>query len=189
MKRARKLALALSSSRTDQAFPKASLGELSVLLGIAINASSTNQGGDCQWLLHEAWGLPKKVRKIVRAEDEASSGDPKVTTDKSALLSLYARTQQPEWAEWRRHRTLRGDELKAWLDKSGQRLLLVLKMRSLEKERAYLDVETDGDGQLRYGLNLVQAATGRFAAYGSPTGKSRLNPQTIGKKHRHLYHT
>lgn len=165
------------------------LGELSSLLGIAINASSANQGGDCQWLLHAAWGLPKRFKKIVRTEDEASATDPRVTTDKSALLSLYARTQQPDWPEWRKHSKLRGEELKAWLAESGRRLKLVLRMRSLDKERGYLDVETDADGQLRYGLNLVQAATGRFAAYGSPTGKSKLNPQTVGKKHRHLYHT
>lgn len=178
-KQARKLAV---SDHTP-----ATLGELSILLGTAINTSATNQGGDCQRLLHDIWGLPKKFKKV-RAEDDGNAGDPKVTTDKSALLSLYALTQQPSWAGWKRHGKLRGDELSAWLEESGRRLLLVLRMRSLEKERSYLDVETDSDGQLRYGLNLVKAATGRFAAYGSPTGKSRLNPQTVGKKHRHLYH-
>jgi hypothetical protein len=167
---------------------KAILGELSILFGVAVNSNANNQGGDTQWLLHEAWGLPKKVKKVVKVEeDEAEVSDPRLTTDASMLLSLYARCQQPGWAEWRRHSKLRGDELKAWLDLSSVRLKLVLRMRKLVKERSYLDVATDSDGKVRYGLNLVQAATGRFAAYGSPTGRSRLNPQTVGKKHRHLY--
>jgi hypothetical protein len=161
-------------------------GELSILLKVAVNSNSTNQGGDCQWLLHEAWGLPKKLKKTVKG-DEGEEDDPRLTTDNAMLLTLYARCQQPQWSEWRRHSKLRGEELKAWLEVSSRRLLLVLKMRKLVKERCYLDVATDGDGRVRYGLNLVQTATGRFAAYGSPTGRSKLNPQTVGKKHRHLY--
>lgn len=166
------------------------LGELSILLNVAINSGSTSQGGDSQWLLHEAWQLPKKFKKIIHVEEEAGQGEgqtPPLTTDASMLLSLYARCQQPEWSEWKRHSKLRGDELRQWLKVSSRRIELVLRMRKLVKERAYLDIDTDSDGRVRYGLNLVKAATGRFAAYGSPTGKSRLNPQTVGKKHRHLY--
>lgn len=186
LKRAWKLVkeLAGPAGRNGNAGVYSKLGELSILLDIAINSGATNQGGDAQWLLHECWRLPKKLKKIVKTEGEE---DNTLTTDASMLLSLWVRCQQPEWGEWRKYTKLRHDELRDWLRVSATRIELVLKMRKLVKERAYLDVTTDSDGHVRYGLNLVQAATGRFAAYGSPTGKSRLNPQTVGKKHRHLY--
>lgn len=148
------------------------LGELSVLLGTAVNVNSTGKGGDCQWLLYECWGLDKKFKKGAKASyDEAevgfhsdgTSGEGSgLTSDDEALLSLYLKAQDP-------------------------RLKLILRMRQLVKEMSYLRTATDADGRVRTGLNLVATPTGRMASYSSPTGSSRLNMQTITKRLRCLF--
>lgn len=62
----------------------------------------------------------------------------------------------------------------------------ILLHRKLESIRETLEVQTDADGRVRCGYNLVGTETGRLACYTSPTG-SGANLQTITKKLRKLY--
>jgi DNA polymerase I-like protein with 3'-5' exonuclease and polymerase domains len=62
----------------------------------------------------------------------------------------------------------------------------VLLHRRLESLAETLEIETDPDGRVRCGYNLVGTETGRLTCYTSPTG-SGANLQTITKKLRKLY--
>src|SRR5687767_8722457 len=128
---------------------EALLGELSTLLGTAINVNSTQQGGAAQNLLYKTWGFAKqhaKGRRTAEPEEGYSDGSEEgITSDDAALLALYLKDQD-------------------------LRLKLVLQMRALVKERSYVRAATDADGRVRTGLNLVATPTGRMASYKSPTG-------------------
>ncbi len=63
---------------------------------------------------------------------------------------------------------------------------LILKWRALEGQRKQLEIDTDLDGRMRCGYNIVGTDTGRLNCNGSPTG-SGTNLQTITKKLRCLY--
>lgn len=54
----------------------------------------------------------------------------------------------------------------------------VLRWRKLDKLRVALSADTDKDGRMRCGYNVVGAETGRLTCYGSPTG-SGYNLQTV----------
>lgn len=62
----------------------------------------------------------------------------------------------------------------------------ILLHRKLESVQETLEVQTDSDGRVRCGYNLVGTETGRLTCYTSPTG-SGANLQTITKKLRKLY--
>lgn len=62
----------------------------------------------------------------------------------------------------------------------------ILLHRKLESIQETLEVQTDPDGRVRCGYNLVGTETGRLTCYTSPTG-SGANLQTITKKLRKLY--
>ena len=62
----------------------------------------------------------------------------------------------------------------------------ILLHRKLESIVETLEIETDPDGRVRCGYNLVGTETGRLTCYTSPTG-SGANLQTITKKLRRLY--
>lgn len=62
----------------------------------------------------------------------------------------------------------------------------ILLHRKLESIAETLEVQTDPDGRVRCGYNLVGTETGRLTCYTSPTG-SGANLQTITKKLRKLY--
>lgn len=62
----------------------------------------------------------------------------------------------------------------------------ILLHRKLESVKETLEVQTDPDGRVRCGYNLVGTETGRLTCYTSPTG-SGANLQTITKKLRKLY--
>jgi hypothetical protein len=62
----------------------------------------------------------------------------------------------------------------------------VLLHRKLESVLETLQIQTDPDGRVRCGYNLVGTETGRLTCYTSPTG-SGANLQTITKKLRKLY--
>jgi DNA polymerase I-like protein with 3'-5' exonuclease and polymerase domains len=86
----------------------------------------------------------------------------KVTTDVEALLNLQKKFK---------HDPLISD---------------ILLHRKLESIRETLEIQTDPDGRVRCGYNLVGTETGRLTCYTSPTG-SGANLQTITKKLRKLY--
>lgn len=77
--------------------------------------------------------------------------------------------------------------IKAWVQSKDPRALTFLALRKLITSKKYLTASPDEDGRLRFGLNLVATPTGRMAGYGSPTGSSDINPQTIGKSIRDLF--
>lgn len=63
---------------------------------------------------------------------------------------------------------------------------LVLQIRSLLYLANTLDTQSDPDGRIRCGYNVVATETGRLACYQSPTG-SGYNLQTVTKKLRYLF--
>jgi DNA polymerase I-like protein with 3'-5' exonuclease and polymerase domains len=77
--------------------------------------------------------------------------------------------------------------IKAWVASKDPRALTFLALRKLITTTKYLTASPDSDGRLRFALNLVATPTGRMAGYGSPTGSSDINPQTIGKGIRDLF--
>lgn len=137
-------------------------GELVTLLGLAVNTSSTNEGGDAQRFLFETCGLPKvwkdertgrlsveaKSKRKGNAEaDEEVSAKPsgkRLSTDQNALDLLYAKTEDV-------------------------RVLWCLQQRRLKKVVTDLAKEIDDDGRIRCSFSLVKE-TGRMAASESPTG-------------------
>lgn len=93
---------------------------------------------------------------------EGNKKTTRLTTDDDAMLSIWARTQD-------------------------ERVLWCLRLRKKLKESTYLCTDTDQDGRIRMGLNVVGTKTGRLACYASPTEASNVQLQTISKGHRHLY--
>lgn len=77
--------------------------------------------------------------------------------------------------------------IKAWVKCKDRRAIWFLNLRQLVTSTKSLSVEPDADGRIRCGYNLVGAETHRLTCYGSPTGSSDLNLQTVTKSHRALY--
>jgi len=77
--------------------------------------------------------------------------------------------------------------IKAWVAKKDRRAIWFLNLRQLITSTKSLQAEPDADGRIRCGYNLVGAETHRLTCYGSPTGSSDLNLQTVTKDHRVLY--
>lgn len=85
----------------------------------------------------------------------------KLTTDTESLLNLIKKTNNATLHE-----------------------ILYIKKRL--KLKQYLSIDTDPDGRVRCGYNLVGTETGRMSCYESPTG-SGTNLTTITKSLRRLY--
>ena len=85
----------------------------------------------------------------------------RLTTDSLALLKLYGKT-------------------------SDASIKLILTIRSLRTRCNNLRAQTDCDGRIRCGYNIVGTETGRLSCYKSPTG-SGFNLQTVTKKDRDLF--
>ncbi len=60
-------------------------------------------------------------------------------------------------------------------------------MRRAITQTKFLQAKPDADGRIRSGMNICATPTYRMAMYGSPTGESDLNLQTIGKGLRDLF--
>ena len=107
----------------------------------------------------------KRVLYAVKGYPEQKKGrgeDAKATTDVEALLKLQKKYPNDPF------------------------LSDILLHRKLESIKETLEIETDPDGRVRCGYNLVGTETGRLTCYTSPTG-SGANLQTITKKLRKLY--
>jgi DNA polymerase I-like protein with 3'-5' exonuclease and polymerase domains len=133
----------------------AQCGELATLLGISLNTDSTSAGGDAQWFLYTHCGFEKQYAK------EGSKKTDRLTTDTTALLTLWTKTQDP-------------------------RLKLMLLLRKHKTRIETLAADCDVDGRMRSQYNVVGTVTGRLANYASPTGGS-FNLQTVTKVDRELF--
>jgi hypothetical protein len=152
-----KRALVLARVLQDQkaGLSPAQRGELATLLGISLNTDSTSAGGDAQWFLYEHCKFDKQYAK------EGAKKTDRLTTDTTALLTLWTKTQDP-------------------------RLKLVLLLRKHKTRIETLAAECDTDGRMRSQYNVVGTVTGRLANYASPTGGS-FNLQTVTKVDRELF--
>lgn len=146
----------------DGGLPAAQRGELATLLGIAIKVNATSEGGDAQWYLYEHCGLPKQFQK------EGNNLTDKLASDDEAIIKAWVSSGKTK-------------------EKRDPRALQFLKLRRLITQTKYLVAKPDPDGRIRSAVNLVATPTCRMAMYGSPTGTSDLNLQTIGKKLRGLF--
>jgi uracil-DNA glycosylase family 4 len=148
---------ALASSELAQV--KAALSECSSRLELRAGYSVTGAKGSVS---------STKLKKLLYQEKgypEQKKGrgpQAKVTTDVVALLKLSKKFPN--------------DAL----------LADILLHRKLESIQETLEIQTDPDGRVRCGYNLVGTETGRLTCYTSPTG-SGANLQTITKKLRKLY--
>ena len=160
--------------QNDTKAADALLAQLSTALGIAINASSTNQGGDAQRFLYDCCGLHRIFvnergdysREADSTHFDRQAGEPttipagkKISTDQNALDKLYAETQDV-------------------------RVLWVLQQRRLKKVVTDLDTKLDDDDRLRASISLVKE-TGRMAESAAPTGCG-LNRQALNKDLRRV---
>jgi hypothetical protein len=137
-------------------------GELSVLLNIHVKVNATNEGGDAQWYLYEHCALPKQYQK------EGNKLTTRLASDDEAIIKAYLKSGKDD-------------------AKRDPRALVFLQMRRAITQTKFLQAEPDSDGCIRSGMNLVATPTCRMAMYGSPTGTSDLNLQTIGKGLRDLF--
>lgn len=137
-------------------------GELATLLGIEVKINSTAQGGDAQWFLYDHCKLPKQFAK------EGNKLTTKLASDDEAIIRAWIQSGKTK-------------------ETRDPRALTFLHMRRLVTQTRFLVAEPDEDGRIRSGMNLVATPTCRMAMYGSPTGTSDLNLQTIGKGLRDLF--
>lgn len=77
--------------------------------------------------------------------------------------------------------------IKGWVTTRDRRAIWFITLRRLLTSTKSLRIETDGDGRVRGSINLVGTKTHRMTYSESPTGKTKVNLQTITKSHRHLY--
>lgn len=153
--------LAKHSGSAGTGLSPAQRGELATLLSIHIKINATNAGGDSQWYLYEHCGLPKQFQK------EGNKLTTKLASDDEAIIKAYLKSGK-------------NDETR------DKRALTFLKMRRLVTQTKTLCAESDHDGRIRCGYNLVGTDTHRLACYESPTG-SGFNLQTVTKSHRDLF--
>lgn len=145
-------------------------GQLATLLGISVKINATGRGRDTelddgsveQGAERDAnWWLYECCGLPKQFKKEGNKLTDKLSSDDGAVINIYAKTRDP-------------------------RASLFLKMRKLITTSKFLKAESDADGRIRFGFNLVGTPTGRMAAYGSPTGSSDINPQTWGKPFKDL---
>jgi len=151
MESAVRLAEMDKEGRFEGEFSLETLGEIEYLLDIELNVDSSKQMVD--WLYVQPNG-----KRFERQYNETESGAKVLTSDVSALLTIYRKTQD-------------------------QVCKLILQIRSLLYTANILDTKVDPDGRIRCGYNVVGSDTGRLACYKSPTG-SGYNLQTVTKKYR-----
>lgn len=137
-------------------------GELSTLLGIEVKINSTGAGGDAQWYLYEHCKLPPQFQK------EGNRLTDRLASDDEAIIKAYLKSGRDDASR-------------------DKRAMVFLRMRRAVTQTKFLAAEPDADGRIRSAMNLVATPTCRMAMYGSPTGTSDLNLQTIGKGLRDLF--
>ncbi len=123
-------------------------GHLSMLCETYLNTNSSQQ---LQAFLYTNLGMPIQTKR----------GTETATTDATALLKLFKKTENPV-------------------------LKLILKITNLRTQLETLEVKCDPDGRIRCGYNIVGTETGRLSCKQSPT-RSGYNLQTVTKKQRHLF--
>jgi uracil-DNA glycosylase family 4 len=132
----------------NEPFSLASIGEIENLLKVSLNISSPKQ---CCSYLYDTLKLPTQF---------SSGPTPHPTADYEALLNLSKyclNSEQPEKMKVIEH---------------------IKVLRALSTRSAMLSIQTDKDGRIRCGYNVVGSETGRITCYSSPTG-SGYNLQTI----------
>jgi uracil-DNA glycosylase family 4 len=153
----------------------AALGELSILLGLAVNASSTNAGGDAQDFVYTTCGLRRIFkdertgrysmeseadhRRRLKGQKVSNPAGKKPCTDQQSLDQLYARSQDV-------------------------RVLWVLQQRRLKKVATDLQIEVDIDSRVRASVSLIKE-TGRMSEKKSPLNTG-LNRQALNKDLRNV---
>lgn len=160
------LYMELRGIRYDSATARSELGQVTAALRECATRIELRAG----YSLNGAKGSlsSTKLKKCLYAEKnypeqkKGRGADAKVTTDVVALLELKKKYTNDSF------------------------LSDILLHRKLEGIRETLEVQTDPDGRVRCGYNLVGTETGRLTCYTSPTG-SGANLQTITKKLRKLY--
>jgi hypothetical protein len=152
----------LRSASKDGCLRPAQRGELATLLGIHVKINATGEGGDAQWYLYDCLGLPRQFQK------DGNKLTTRLASDDEAIIKAWV--QSGKSRETRDHRALK-----------------VLQLRRNITQTKFLKAAPDADGRIRSAVNLVATPTGRMAMYGSPTGSSDLNLQTIGKSLRDLF--
>jgi DNA polymerase I-like protein with 3'-5' exonuclease and polymerase domains len=147
------------SARDELATCNAALAECASRLNLRSGSELRGKGGSLS---------PQRLKKVLYQEkgypEQKSGRGPtaKVTTDVEALLNLARKFP---------HDSFISD---------------ILLHRKLESVHETLEIQSDPDGRVRCGYNLVGTETGRLTCYTSPTG-SGANLQTITKKLRRFY--
>lgn len=151
-----------AGSRKGASLTSAQRGELATLLGLHIKVNATGEGGDAQWYLYDHCQLPRQFQK------EGNKLTTRLATDDEAIIKAYLKSGADDATR-------------------DQRALHFLEMRKAITQTKFLRADPDLDGRIRSSMNLVGTPTCRMAMYGSPTGTSDLNLQTIGKGLRDLF--
>lgn len=133
-----------------QEYPSlATMGEVDDLLETSLNVGSKSFQG----YLYEVLKLPVQY-------NENETGVKVPTADYEALLRLSAHVfSEPD-------------------SKAAHVLRLAIEIRALQTRQGMLSINSDSDGRIRCGYNIVGSETGRITCYTSPTG-SGYNLQTI----------
>jgi hypothetical protein len=185
------------------------LGELSTLLGLAVNIGSTNQGGDAQRFLYETCGLRRiykdawtgrlsweaegEWRKRLKAkgltcETEANQETLGGCDDVAGAANGRAEGEDSSICSakpaGKRFSTDQQTLDKLYAATQDVRVLWCLQQRRLRLAATNLDKEIDDDGRIRSSISLVKE-TGRMAASESPMGTG-TNLQSWDKHHRHV---
>lgn len=134
-------------------FTSAQNGELSMLVGTGLNVDSSKQ---MKAFLYGTLGWPEMTKR-------GTKGDRVITTDALAMLRLY-----------------KGKSYKSYNHPILKRML---EQRSMLTSLSTLEIETDPDGRIRCGYNVVGTDTHRLTCYTSPTN-SGFNLQTATKSQR-----
>lgn len=170
-------ALELVDRLTENRGNAAQRGELATLLGIHIKISASGRDDDeeqedgtvsrgderdANWYLYDHCKLPKQwIKDGIRNTDRLAS-------DAKAVVLAWMASGKDEATR-------------------DPRALVFAQMKRLLTETKALRVEVDHDKRIRASLNLVGTDTHRISCSASPTRTSRLNLQTITKKHRAMY--
>lgn len=174
---ARRACAILRKVQRDGRWTPARRGELSLLLkvGLKIRASGRdkdelNEEGelergderDANWFLYEHCKLPKQYVK------EKGALTDRLASDEEAVIKAWLATHKDK-------------------SKRDRRALWFATLKKLLTEARNLKAQGDPDGRIRSSFNFVGTETHRLSNSASPTGTSRLNLQTITKKHRRFY--
>lgn len=172
-----KRACALSSKAQGNALTSAQRGELATLLGIHVKISATGRDRDevqddgtvergderdANWFLYEHCKLPKQWKK------DGNRNTDQLASDEEAVIKAWIASGTTE-------------------EKRDKRALTFIALKKKLTESKALKAKCDSDGRIRCSYNLVGTETHRLSCSGSPTRTSKLNLQTVTKKHRKLY--